>query len=171
MKTAMSQLRWFINGDLPEMLKIEHQGFQFPWSEENFVNALSRKDVVCLVCDYPMPDGEIVVAGYMVYSMKPNSFDIYNMAIHADFRRKGIGAKFIGKLKSKLSPRRRSKITAIVAETNLKACKFFKSQKFVAIETMRGYFDETDWDAYKFEYALVERKKMEMKNRMGVIIE
>lgn len=170
MKIAMAQLRWFINGDLPEMLKIEHQGFEYPWAESEFKKCLSRKDVVCLVCDCP-EDGGLVVAGYAIYAMHPLEFELINLAVHVDFRRQGVATKFIGKLKSKLHGRRRTKITAMVSENNLKACKFFKSQKFVAIETARGYYEKTDWDAYKFQFELNECKKIEMKNRMGVIIE
>lgn len=171
MKTAMSKLRWMNRADLPEVLKIEHQGFEYPWPEEEFMRQLARKDVIGLVCDCQLDNGEMVVGGYLVYAMKPIEFDLINIAVHYDFRRQGVATKMLNKLKGKLSQNRRIRMTAMVSENNLRACKFFKSQGFVAIETCRKYYDLTDWDAYKFQYSIEQPAKREMRNRMGAITE
>ena len=34
-------IRWMIRRDMPEVLDIEQCGFEFPWSEEDFIRCLA----------------------------------------------------------------------------------------------------------------------------------
>ena len=36
-------IRWMIRRDMPEVLAIESQSFEFPWSEEDFINCLRQR--------------------------------------------------------------------------------------------------------------------------------
>ena len=60
----------------------------------------------------------------------------------------------VGKLISKLSSHRRTRITLEVRETNLVAQLFFRSQDFRAVRVLRGYYEDSGEDAFLMQYQL-----------------
>ena len=41
-------IRWMIRRDMPEVLAIEHAGFEYPWCEEEFLRVLLEEGLVVL---------------------------------------------------------------------------------------------------------------------------
>ncbi len=39
------QIRWMIRRDMDEVLNIEYEGFEFPWSEDDFVRCLRQRNL------------------------------------------------------------------------------------------------------------------------------
>jgi len=39
-------IRWMIRRDMPEILEIERQSFEFPWCEEDFVRCLRQRNCI-----------------------------------------------------------------------------------------------------------------------------
>ena len=37
-------VRWMVRRDMPEVLEIEGESFDFPWSEEDFIRCLRQRD-------------------------------------------------------------------------------------------------------------------------------
>jgi ribosomal-protein-alanine N-acetyltransferase len=60
----------------------------------------------------------------------------------------------VDKLVHKLSQQRRHEITLEVRESNLPAQLFFRSQGLVASGVLRGYYEDTEEDAYQMKYQL-----------------
>ena len=46
-------IRWFIRRDMPEVVAIEKQGFEFPWSEEDFLRCLRLRHTIGMVAEPP----------------------------------------------------------------------------------------------------------------------
>jgi [ribosomal protein S18]-alanine N-acetyltransferase len=136
-------IRWMIRRDMPSVLSIEDQSFEFPWSEEEFIRALRQRNCIGMVAEL----NEIVV-GFMIYELHKNRLHILNFAVHDDYRRMGVGRAMIEKLVSKLSQQRRSRIILEVRETNLQAQLFFREVGFQAVSVLRDYYQDTDEDAY-----------------------
>jgi ribosomal-protein-alanine N-acetyltransferase len=140
-------IRWMIRRDMPEVLQTEQESFAYAWTEEDFLRCLRQRNCIGMVAEH----GEKVV-GFMIYELHKNKLHILNFAVHPTWRRHGVGAQMVGKLVSKLSSHRRTRITLEVRETNLAAQLFFRAQEFKGIRVLRAFYDDTGEDAFLMEY-------------------
>lgn len=140
-------VRWMIRRDMPEVLGIEAQSFEFPWSEDDFIRALSQRNCIGMVAEQ---DNQVV--GFMIYELTKTRIRVLNFAVASRYRRLGIGSQMIAKLIGKLSTQRRSRITLEVRETNLAAQLFFREAGFRAVSVLRSYYEDTPEDAYLMQY-------------------
>lgn len=146
------QIRWMIRRDMPEVLAIESASFPIPWSEEDFLSQLRKRNCIAMVAEL----GDTIV-GFMVYELHKTSLELVNFAVTPSHRHKGVATEMVDRLKRKLSQQRRESIYARVAEMNIGMQMFLKSQGFEAIEIERGFFDGPQ-DAYRFAYSLGEHR-------------
>lgn len=142
---AKPHIRWMMRRDMPEVLAIESANFEFPWPEDDFVKMLRQRNNIGMVAEV----GEKIV-GYMIYGLMPKHIQLYNLATAP--HGKGTGRAMMEKLATKLAPTRRNKILCEVRETNLDAQLFFRACGFRAVETLRGFYEDTTEDAYVFRY-------------------
>jgi len=142
---TLAHIRWMIRRDMPEVLAIEGQSFEFPWSEEDFIHCLRQRNCIGMVAERHER-----IVGYMIYELHPSKLHILNFC--ASPKGEGIGATMVDKLKSKLCQTRRNKIMAEVRESNLDACLFFKAMGFKAISVHRDYYEDSPEDMYMFRY-------------------
>lgn len=140
-------VRWMIRRDMPEVLQIEEQSFEFPWSEEDFIRCLRQRNCIGMVAE----SNERVV-GFMIYELHRNRLHVLNFSVHKEMRRRGIGTQLLRKLVSKLSTQRRNKIMLEVRETNLAAQLFFRDLGFRAVSLLRDFYEDTTEDAYLMQY-------------------
>ena len=140
-------IRWMIRRDMSEVLDIERQGFEFPWSEDDFIRCLRQRNCIGMVAEY---DDRVV--GFMIYELHRTRLHLLNFAVADELRRKGIGTQMLSKLMAKLSAQRRTRIVLEVRETNLPAQLFFKSQTFRAVSVLRDFYEDTTEDAYLMQY-------------------
>jgi ribosomal-protein-alanine N-acetyltransferase len=140
-------IRWMIRRDMPSVLAIESESFEFPWTEEEFIRCLRQRNCIGMVAEL----NEQVV-GFMIYELHRSRLHILNFSVHSQFRRQGIGSAMIEKLVSKLSYQRRSRILLEVRETNLAAQLFFRSLEFRAVSVLRDYYEDTTEDAYVMQF-------------------
>ena len=159
-------MRWMIRRDMPEVLDIEEESFEFPWSEENFIRCLRNRSCIGMVCERSI-DGdkgdetgsrrgyyEDYIAGFMVYELHKRRINLLDFAVGGEYRRQQVGTDMIGKLKRKIGPQRNENIMLNVRETNLAAQLFFREQGFRAVSVFRNFYKETSEDAYSMEYRL-----------------
>jgi len=142
-----AQIRWMIRRDMPEVLAIETANFEFPWSEEDFLQCLRRRNCIGMVAER---DGRIV--GFMIYELQKSRIHLLNLSVAAEHQRHGIGRQMLNKLISKLSAQRRNRIVLAVRETNLAAQLFFRANGFRAVSILHGFYDNTPEDAYVMQY-------------------
>lgn len=142
-------IRWMIRRDMPETMRIENECFPQPWTEEDWLNCLRQRNNIAMVAEV----AECVV-GAMAYELTRTHLKVLNFAVRPDCQRRGIGTAMLGKLKGKLSPERRNRITLTVRESNLAAQKFFRSQGFKATGVERNAYSDFygDEDGYQFEF-------------------
>lgn len=144
-------IRWMIRRDMPEVLQTEQESFEFAWTEEDFLRCLRQRNCIGMVAE----QGEKVV-GFMIYELHKQKLHILNFAVHPQCRRLHVGMQMVGKLISKLSSHRRTRITLEVRETNLSAQLFFRAQGFKAVRVMRGYYEDSGEDAFLMQYRLAD---------------
>jgi ribosomal-protein-alanine N-acetyltransferase len=140
-------IRWMIRRDMSEILRIEQQSFEFPWSEDDFVRCLRQRNCIGMVAEW-----EEQIVGFMIYELHRTRLHILNFAVHGDYRRQGVGQQMVLKLISKLSHQRRTRILLEVRETNLEAQLFFRATGFRAVSVLRDFYEDTTEDAYLMEH-------------------
>lgn len=144
-------IRWMIRRDMPQVHEIEKASFPDPWEPCDFSSVLRTRNCIGMVAE----GSDELVMGYIIYELHKKWLHVINLAVAPHHRRKGVGGAMINKLKSKLSPQRRSHIQAEVRDTNLPGHLFFKSMDFLAIDTVRGFYDDNSDDSYVFRHTLV----------------
>jgi ribosomal-protein-alanine N-acetyltransferase len=144
-------IRWMIRRDMPEVLQIEQESFEYAWTEEDFLRCLRQRNCIGMVAE----QGEKVV-GFMIYELHKSKLHILNFAVSPGCRRAGVGAQMVSKLISKLSSHRRTRITLEVRETNLIAQLFFRAQGFKAVRVLRAYYEDSGEDAFQMQYRLAD---------------
>ena len=142
-----AHIRWMIRRDMPEVLQIETESFEFPWCEDDFIRCLQQRNCIGMVAEV-----NDRVVGFMIYELHRTRLHVLNFAVAASCRRRGIGSQMVAKLISKLSHQRRTRIVLEVRETNFPAQVFFREHGFRAVSILRGYYDDTPEDAYTMEY-------------------
>jgi ribosomal-protein-alanine N-acetyltransferase len=120
-------IRWLIRRDLQAVLEIESASFEYPWTEEEFINCLRQRDCIGMVAECAEQ-----VVGFMIYELQPTSIHVLSFAVHPEFRRKSVGIALMDRLFSKLAYQRRVRIQLEVRETNLSAQLFLKQLGFRA---------------------------------------
>lgn len=140
-------IRWMIRRDMPEVLDIERESFEFPWFEEDFIRCLRQRNCIGMVAEH----GEQVV-GFMIYELHKSRLHVLNFAVAQTARLRGVGRQMVEKLVSKLSSQRRTRISLEVRETNLAAQLFFKQVGFRATSVLRAYYEDSPEDAYVMQF-------------------
>ncbi len=140
-------IRWMIRRDMPEVIAIEDESFEFPWLEEDFIRCLRQRNCIGMVSEH-----EDRVKGFMIYELHNTRIHVLNFAVASDYRRRGVGSQMAAKLIAKLSSQRRSRIVLEVRETNLAAQLFFRENGFRAVSVLRAYYEDTPEDAYLMQY-------------------
>ena len=108
-------IRWMIRRDMPDVLRIEHACYDYPWCEDDFLRCLRQRNCIGMVAEDTEKER---VVGYMVYGLHKSRLDLMNIAVHPVYRRLGVGLHLINKLKSKLSHERRQRLTAAIPQAN-----------------------------------------------------
>lgn len=137
-------IRWMIRRDMAEVLAIEEESFEFPWTADDFKRCLRQRHVMPMVAEHKER-----VVGFMIYELHKRRFHLLNVAVHPEYRRRLVGSQLIQSVTKKLSPQRRTRVEGLVRETNLAAQLFLRSMAFRAVATARGAYDDTTEDAYQ----------------------
>jgi ribosomal-protein-alanine N-acetyltransferase len=156
------QLRWMIRRDMPEVLSIEQEAFEFPWLDEDFTRCLRQRNCIGMVAEV----GDSVVA-FMIYELHRTRLHVLNFAVRRSHRRLAIGTQMMGKLFAKLSIERRDRILLEVRERNLPAQLFFRSLGYRAISVLKDFYEDSTEDAYLMQYQSHEAATVAMPRRMA----
>lgn len=142
------QVRWMIRRDMPDVLQMEEENFEYSWTEDDFIKSLRQRNTIGMVAER----GEFV-EGFVIYELHLKKLTIINLAVAKRHQRTGVGRTILHKMKGKLSRDRRHAIFATTRETNLAAQLFFQANDFKAIKTHHNFYENTNEDAYEFQYS------------------
>jgi ribosomal-protein-alanine N-acetyltransferase len=142
-------VRWMIRRDMAEVVGIEREAFEFPWSDEDFTRCLRQRNCIGMVAEL----ADSVVA-FMIYELHRSRLHMLNFAVLRSHRRLGIGTQMMDKLIGKLSPERRARIVLEVRETNLAAQLFLRGLGFRAVSVLKDFYQDSTEDAYLMQFCL-----------------
>ena len=142
------QTRWLEPRDYEIVCRIEEESEIFrPWKKEELFAVLRRDEYVGMVAQ----EGRRVV-GFMVYKLNPDSIELVKLGIREKARGRKIEHELIRWLKTKLNPVGRDKLVYFVREGELSTLRYLRSVGFNAVGVRRGYFEDTEEDAFQMEY-------------------
>lgn len=129
--------------DLDEVLAIERDSFLTPWTRDNFrfeirSNPFARNDVV-------RKDGRVVA--YACVWIVGDELKINNIAVHRDWRRRGLGTAVLLHLLRRARAEGCADAELEVRPSNLEARRLYERHGFRETRRRKGYYQDTREDA------------------------
>lgn len=137
--------------DLDEVVAIERTSFVTPWSRAAFryeltQNRVARATVV-------RADGHLV--GYLCLWEIGHEIHITNLAVHPQWRRRGIARALLGAMLDDARARSVELVYLEVRPTNAGAVGLYEGFGFQVIGRRKGYYFDTGEDALVMEARLI----------------
>lgn len=129
--------------DLDEVMAIERSSFRFPWSLGFFRQELG---VACARSILAETDGRIIA--YVLFWILPGAVDIHNIAVHADYRRRGIARTLLNRVVAVARDQSIKQVLLEVRYSNLPAQKLYETMGFVKTGVRKGYYSDNGEDAF-----------------------
>lgn len=120
--------------DVPRLAEIEKICFSEPWSEAVFTDFLDRNGSVVLAAA-----SEGTVVGYVTGAYVLDGADIYNIAVTADCRRKGVGDKLLREFFEVL-PSDVKTVGLEVRESNGAAISMYRKNGFETVGIRKNFY-------------------------------
>ena len=129
--------------DLDEVGEIERVSFPTPWSKELFKRELSLPQARSFVAVGPLDR----IVGYLCFWIVADEVHILNLAVHPEYRRKGIATLLLAYGMDCSRKEGAREITLEVRRSNYKAIGLYRNFRFLPQGIRRGYYSDTGEDA------------------------
>ena len=136
------RLRPMTMADLDEVMTIERTSYKYPWSAGFFRQELQ---VACARSILAETEGKLI--GYILYWLLPGAIDIHNVAVHVDYRRRGIARRLLQSVVQEAKRQSVSRVMLEVRKSNLVAQKLYQKMGFTTTGIRRGYYSDNGEDA------------------------
>ena len=137
--------------DCGAVAEIEAASFSDPWTREGFEVALGRSDIAA----YVYAPGKKVL-GYVILQLDGAELHVMNLAVHPDFRRRGVATECLHHAERYARKRGSMRIDLEVQESNLPAQLLYRKAGYRATRILRNYYPTTHEDGYRMVRPLVE---------------
>lgn len=127
---------------IDEMLEIEEKSFISHWNKQTFIDEFSADNGYYIVAKL---DGKIV--GYSGFRFVLDEGHITTLAVHPDYRGRGIGTSLVSKLIESAKNKNIKRLFLEVRESNKVAQKIYKKLGFKVIDRRREYYQNPVEDA------------------------
>jgi [ribosomal protein S18]-alanine N-acetyltransferase len=138
--------------DLEEVMLIERASFHYPWSPGFFRQEMQ---VACARSILAEIEGQIV--GYILFWLLPGAIDIHNIAVHIDYRRRGIARLLLSKVVSEAQRQSVIRVMLEVRRSNLAAQKLYECFGFLSTGVRKGYYSDNGEDALAMTLEVLPR--------------
>jgi ribosomal-protein-alanine N-acetyltransferase len=128
--------------DLPAILEIEKISFTAPWSEQDFLNEIYKKNALSKVAVF---DGNVI--GYICVNYRLHESHILNLAVHPDFRRQGVATILMAEVTKELQKRGCAFMYLKVRVSSTGTQRFYELLGFKVESIRKKYYDNPDEDA------------------------
>ena len=135
---------------VPQIAELEKLCFTTPWSEKSIASELKNDLSVWMVA----LDGDRVV-GYIGSQTAADETDMMNVAVHPDYRRRGIAQILIELLIPELKRRCSTSLSLEVRASNEPAKQLYEKLGFAEVGRRKNYYRDPKEDA------LILRKEWE----------
>jgi len=125
--------------DLPQVAEIEHLSFSSPWSRSLFLQELNNPFSRTLVAE-----SEGRVTGYLCRWCVAGEVHILNLAIHPDYRRRGIAKRLMEEVLTEARAEGVKTVSLEVRKGNLPAVSLYHHLGFHQIGVRRRYYENRE---------------------------
>lgn len=133
------------NQDIDQLIAIEELCYDHPWPREAFEEEIERDDVgISLVAE-----DEGLIVGFLSGMAVVDEFRLHNIAVHPDFRGRGVGRGLIEAVESLCQQRDFRRILLEVRKDNEVARRLYLGLGFEAAGTRKDYYG-LGQDAYLY---------------------
>lgn len=132
--------------DLPAVRTIEALSFSNPWSDSTFLGEIQNTPVSFPLVVVRKPSDKVI--GYIIYWHIREDVQVNNIAVHPDFRGKGIGEALMRHVIEKVRRNGATFMTLEVRLSNAAAVTLYKKLGFDILGTRKNYYTNPDEDAY-----------------------
>jgi ribosomal-protein-alanine N-acetyltransferase len=139
--------------DIDAVMAIERASFAYPWSTRFFLQELQVQCARSIVAE---TDNKLI--GYVLFWLLADEVDIHNLAVHAPFRRCGIGHALLQKVVGQAKDRGSIRVTLEVRQSNTGAQRLYKSMGFLTTGIRIGYYSDDGEDALAMALDLSREK-------------
>ncbi len=131
--------------DIAGVLVIETASFPTPWSESAFRYEIQENPYASLFVAKTR-EGSVVIAFGCVW-MVDQEMKINNLAVHPDFRGRGVGGRFLKFLLEYAAAQGCCEVTLEVRPSNEVALHLYRKSGFVPVGRRKQYYSDTHEDA------------------------
>ncbi len=128
--------------DIPAIMEIERASFTTPWSEISFLSEIYKKYGISKTALY----AETLI-GYMCSNYVGHEAHILNLAVHADWRRRGVGSILLRETLGDLKKKGCVFVSLEVRESNVGAQAFYSRFGFTIEGRRKKYYEHPAEDA------------------------
>lgn len=141
MEKCILNIREFKNDDMENILIIEEKSFteKQRYDIRIFERLFRKNPELFLVADIC---GKVV--GYVIASYIEDFGHIVSIAVHPDYRNRGIGSKLLEAIEKKLISRGIRIITLEVSINNKTAIKMYRKHGYKSVKKLRNYYGNED---------------------------
>ena len=141
-KEAAGLIRLMQEGDITDIVELEHLSFASPWSADSFRQELKNPLAFYLVWEL---EGKVV--GYCGAWVLLGEAQITNVAIHPKHQRKGAGRRLLKSFLEKLNEKECHLVTLEVRPSNHRARSLYSEFGFQEIGRRKAYYQDNQEDA------------------------
>lgn len=135
--TTKLVLRPFLASDLPAVLEIERSSSPSPWKGEFFLNESRYQYSRVLVAEM---DG--ILAGYLCRWLVTDEIQILNLAVHPQYRRRGIGRALLWEIFTEALQRDARSVSLEVRTSNTAAIALYEEFGFHQVAVRHRYYGD-----------------------------
>lgn len=129
--------------DLDEVMEIEQVSFPIPWSRSSYLSELQQN----LLSVYLVARHEGRLLGYAGMWIIVDEGHITNVAVHPDYRNRGLGYLLMGELIRIGMQHNIGSVTLEVRPSNISAQRLYRKLGFVPNGLRKGYYTDSGEDA------------------------
>lgn len=131
--------------DLAEVHAIEVRSFPNPWHKTTFLGEIQNRSIA-----YPyvaVSEPERAIIGYIMFWLIEDEGQINNIAVHPDFRGKGIGEEILRFALDKMRHLGGTFVTLEVRQSNAAAIALYQKMGFTLLGVRERYYQNPTEDA------------------------
>jgi ribosomal-protein-alanine N-acetyltransferase len=128
--------------DIPDVLEIERISFSTPCAEHFFLTEIFEKNALSKVAVF-----EEEIIGFICVNYTSHESDIFDLAVHPDFRRRGAASVLMDEVTMELRERGCSFVYLKVRASNTDAQKFYRNFGFRVESIRKKYYSDPNEDA------------------------
>jgi ribosomal-protein-alanine N-acetyltransferase len=128
--------------DVPDVVRIERDSFNMPWSETSFYSEIYSRYSITRVAEL---DGEIV--GYIIVKQIADECHLLNLAVHPDYRRRGIAKKLFNNIIEELKLNNCRFLYLEVRMSSIAARRLYEGFGFKVVGIRKNYYLNPTEDA------------------------